>query len=94
MLRRLGCNSDKFIPVTGGVMLRVNGGRQMADYRVYELDSGGRVFSPARVIQCDDDEDALSRAAILSSGRAVEIWAGERRVGIVSPDRQARASTR
>jgi hypothetical protein len=62
-------------------------GARLADYRIYELDGDGRVSSPARIIQCDDDQDAISQATVLSSGRTIEIWAGERRVGMIPHDR-------
>jgi hypothetical protein len=67
-------------------MLRLKWGQYMIDYRIYELDGGGRVFSPARIIQCEDDDDAVSQAVLLSADRAVEIWAGKRRVGLIPLD--------
>jgi hypothetical protein len=55
----------------------------MIDYRVFEINPEGRIFSPARVIRCQDDVDAVSQAVLLVADHAVEIWAGERRIGMI-----------
>jgi hypothetical protein len=55
----------------------------MTDYRIFELDRDGRVFSPARVIRCEGDEAAVAQARILVTERAVEIWRGQRRVEVI-----------
>lgn len=59
----------------------------MTDYRVFEIDREGRVSAPAHVIRCQNDEEAVAQAAVLMAGSAIEIWAGERRVGMISADK-------
>lgn len=58
----------------------------MTDYRVFEIDRHGRVFSAARVIQCQDDVEAVAQAFALVADHALEIWAGARRVGTIPID--------
>lgn len=67
--------------------LRELGRHYMTDYRVFETDREGRISAPARVIRCQDDEDAIARAVVLMAGSAIEIWAGERRVGMITADK-------
>lgn len=59
----------------------------MTDYRVFEIDREGRVSAPAHVIRCQDDEQAIAQAVVLAAGSAIEVWAGERRVGIIPADK-------
>jgi hypothetical protein len=51
-------------------------GASMIDYRVFEIDREGHVFSPAHIIQCEDDAEAVAHAFGLAADHAVEIWAG------------------
>jgi hypothetical protein len=43
----------------------------------------GRVSAPAKVIQCRDDDEALSRGEALVERWPVEVWDGGRRVGTI-----------
>ena len=51
----------------------------MPDYRLYFLDSNGKI-SHAVELQCDDDDSAIQLAEIHSDGRAMELWSLKRRV--------------
>ena len=55
----------------------------MTNYRVFEIDRDGHIFSPAKIIQCHDDIEAVAQAVVLVAEHTVEIWAGERRVGTI-----------
>jgi hypothetical protein len=51
----------------------------MQGYRLYFLDGAGHITA-AIVIECDDDETAISRCSDHSDGRAMELWLQDRRV--------------
>jgi hypothetical protein len=51
----------------------------MPDYRLYFLDSEGKV-SHAVELQCDDDERAIQLAETHADGRDMELWSLKRRV--------------
>jgi hypothetical protein len=55
----------------------------MAEYRYFQLNGLGRVSAPAKVIQCRDDDEALSRGEALVERWPVEVWDGQRRVGTI-----------
>ena len=55
----------------------------MAEYRYFQLNGLGRVSAPAKVIQCRDDDEALSRGEALVEQWPVEVWDGQRRVGTI-----------
>jgi hypothetical protein len=44
------------------------------NYKVYVLDSAGRISSPFKTIECADDNEALEQAKRYLSGSAVEVW--------------------
>lgn len=58
----------------------------MPDYRIYTIDQNGATGrgSDAR---CRNDEEAceLARRMLAGSAAGAEVWAGDRRVGRVSP---------
>ena len=51
----------------------------MADYRLYFLDSGGRI-SHVVEFQCDADDRAIQLAETQADGRNMELWSLKRRV--------------
>jgi hypothetical protein len=57
----------------------------MPDYRVYSLDSEGRISGPPAVISATDDEDAKEQAQKLLADASLEIWHGDRRVAVLLP---------
>ena len=59
----------------------------MIEYRVYQLNRGGRIQSVAEIIKCEDDDAALIEAQrYLINGCALEIWADARRVAFIPAD--------
>jgi hypothetical protein len=57
----------------------------MITYRLYEVDQAGHVSEPPRVIQSRDDGAALAEAKKHVDGRAIEVWKGGERIGLVQP---------
>jgi hypothetical protein len=55
------------------------------DYKVYVLDSAGRVSSPPKIIECDDDTEALKQAQQYLSSTPVEIWQGSNLIARLAP---------
>lgn len=49
----------------------------MAHYRLYTLDSGGRI-ARAFDLACPDDEGAVAEATSLHPGESIELWCGSR----------------
>jgi hypothetical protein len=47
-------------------------------YRVYVLSDDGHISGPPHVIECEDDQEAVGRAAQYTNGRTVELWNGSR----------------
>jgi hypothetical protein len=58
----------------------------MTDYRFYQLDQRGKVFTAPTILQCRDDDEAISQGQGLVSDFPVEIWDGDRRVGTLGPE--------
>ncbi|MEA2881017.1 MAG: hypothetical protein QOH32_236 [Bradyrhizobium sp.] len=58
----------------------------MIAYRLYRLDSDGRVFGPPRIVQCEDDDAVLIEARNYLDGHAIEIWRDNKRVGLIPAD--------
>jgi hypothetical protein len=50
-------------------------------YRAYLMENG-QIYA-AVDLTCVDDDDAKQQTANLSNGRDVEVWQGERRVGLL-----------
>jgi hypothetical protein len=50
-------------------------------YRAYLMENG-QTYA-AIDLTCADDDDAKQQTANLSNGRDVEVWQGERRVGLL-----------
>jgi hypothetical protein len=49
--------------------------------RLYVIDSNGHIRKPPEVVECLDDEDALSKATERLHGETIEIWDQGRLVG-------------
>lgn len=60
----------------------------MTVYRAYCLDGAGKVMS-AEWIEADDDAAALTSVRNLGRSMPVELWQGQRRVCLVSPDERS-----
>jgi hypothetical protein len=50
----------------------------MSHYRVYFVSDDGHISGPPHVIECEDDQEAIGKAAQLTNGRSVELWQGAR----------------
>jgi len=57
----------------------------MLDYRLYQIDCEGHVVGPPRIVQCERDEVAMTQARKYVEGRAIEVWRGGERVGVIPP---------
>ncbi len=57
----------------------------MPEYRIFQLDDGGRILGPSKVTACEDDHDAIRQARARIKGGVLEIWEGIRRVGTIMP---------
>ena len=50
----------------------------MRAYRVYVVTTDGHIAGPAQVIECENEQDAIGKAAQLTNGKCVELWDGAR----------------
>ena len=55
----------------------------MAHYRIYSLYQSGHVVAPAQVVECDNDEEIVTKARSMLDGLDLEIWDGARRVTVL-----------
>jgi hypothetical protein len=55
----------------------------MPEYRLYVLNTAGKIDSPALTVQCEDDATALVVALEKIENHAFEIWDGARRVAAI-----------
>lgn len=62
------------------------GNSVVTDYRFYSLDERGKVFTAPTVLNCRDDDEALSQGQSLVGDYQIEIWDGGRRVGTLGPE--------
>jgi len=51
----------------------------MKDYRLYAI-IGGRTFAPPRIIEAEDDDDAIRQSRQYLDGLDLELWDGPRKV--------------
>ena len=65
------------------------GARIMSHYRIYTISTDGSISSPPRVVECDDDLEAIGKARQVLNGEDVELWQGARFV--IRLDRTERA---
>lgn len=54
------------------------------EYRLYTLNSAGRI-STAKVFESADDKEALEKAKAMVDGKPVELWRGPDFVGRLEP---------
>jgi hypothetical protein len=54
--------------------------RVLPYYRLYQIGLDGHISIPPEVLECSDEQEAISKAAQLADGKAAELWAGERLV--------------
>jgi hypothetical protein len=52
-------------------------------YRAFEVDDGGHVSAPAKIIEARSDLQAIAMAMQFVNGKAMEVWDETRRVGII-----------
>ena len=50
----------------------------MQHYRVYKTTNDGHILGPALVLECQDDQAAVRKAARAANGCAAELWEGAR----------------
>ena len=59
----------------------------MPNYRFYTLNKEGHVDTLPVDCECSDDDAAVKQATRIAKGKSIEIWQGERKVGLLkSPD--------
>lgn len=68
-------------------------GETMAEYEFFQLNAWG-VVDAARRMKLADDAAALSLAQSMCDGGAVEVWTGKRKLGVVPPMIDRRATDR
>lgn len=61
--------------------------RAEISYRLYNLDHDSWVSGPPQIIKCEDDDAALIEARRCVDDHAIEIWRGDKRVGLIPADR-------
>jgi hypothetical protein len=49
-------------------------GLLMPQYRIYTVNTGGHISSPAEIVICDDDQEAIQKAQKAVNGSAIELW--------------------
>jgi hypothetical protein len=55
----------------------------MPMYRAVPIDAKGRVCGPEQAFIAKTDIDAIAHAMTFAETEAVEVWDGERRVGLI-----------
>ncbi len=58
----------------------------MIAYRFYQVDRNNRLDGPPRVIECEGDDAALIEARRYVGGHGIEIWRGDKRIGLIPTD--------
>ena len=57
----------------------------MGHYRVFVLDEKDHIEDPPRIVECGDDQAAITEAKQYLDGRVIEVWSGPRRVVRLDP---------
>jgi hypothetical protein len=57
----------------------------MDTYRFNVLDRSGQVTGSVDIAECENDDAAIHHARKYADGNAVEVWQGDRRVGLIEP---------
>ena len=60
-------------------------GMVMATYRIYLLDTEGHVVVPARIVECADDQEAVSQARQFVDGKLIEVWRETKLIAKIEP---------
>ena len=63
----------------------------MRDYRLYCLDSAGKIMAAAEWVSAVDDKEAVVLARSMRKLEDCELWDGNRRVAIIPAKRQLSA---
>jgi hypothetical protein len=61
----------------------------MSHYRIYTISSEGSITGPPRVVECNDDLEAVEKAKQVLSGEDIELWQGSRFVVRLDRAKQA-----
>jgi len=63
----------------------------MVAYRAYMLNASGRIASPARPLDCEDDKRAMAAASALVGSGSVELWCDSRWIATIDKAVTSRA---
>jgi hypothetical protein len=58
------------------------------EYRIFSLDSAGKILGPSEIIKFENDQDAIRETRKTLDGVTLEIWEGPRRVATIKPDEE------
>jgi hypothetical protein len=61
----------------------------MTQYRVYVFDVRGHIEGPPRMLECDNDSEAILRARELMGRQPIEIWLNATRIAHLEPENKA-----
>jgi hypothetical protein len=53
-------------------------------YRLYTLNQEGKVWGPAHIVECKDDEAALAEGRRYVDSHDIEVWRDNKRVGLIA----------
>ena len=59
-------------------------GRAVLEYKIYRLDTQGKISAPPEVVTSDQEQAVVERARAMVDGCDIEVWQGERLVIHVS----------
>jgi hypothetical protein len=59
---------------------RRTGAPRIPSHRIYHLVDIDDISAPPQIIECANEQDAITKAACVAIRRAVELWDGERLV--------------
>jgi len=57
----------------------------MPEYRIYTVKKDGHLIGPPKVVECPNDEAAVTEAKQLLDGLVIEVWQGPRVVMRLEP---------
>jgi hypothetical protein len=52
----------------------------LPDYRCYPIQLSGSIGGPAQIIDCVDDDDAITKAHAMFYEQSFEVWLGARKI--------------
>ncbi|MGY4368650.1 hypothetical protein ACVW1A_004715 [Bradyrhizobium sp. LB1.3] len=57
----------------------------MAEYRLYRFDKDGHIQGPPVIVDCEDDDAAVTQAKQYVDGVAIQVWDRARCVAVLPP---------